>query len=478
MQAYSACAMLRAAMAEDKNVKTKPRIVICDDEELIRWSLGEHLTAEGFEVGLAQNGEECLKQAMETAPDLIILDLKMPVLDGLGCLRKMREHGLDLPVIVLTAFGAIETAIEATQLGAAAYLIKPFDLREVTLQIQRTLSNERLSHEVSYLREKERARYGNLVGDSAAMRSVFEMLRRLEGIDGPTVLITGESGTGKELVALAIHNQGPRKDAPFVEIDCASLPETLIESELFGHERGAFTDARQQKRGLFEVARGGTVFLDEIGEMPITTQAKLLRALESRRVKRVGGVTDIQIDAGIIAATNRDLAKEVENGRFRRDLFYRLAVIPIELPPLRARGGDVAQLVAHFLEVFTKRIPGQLKGVSAPAMEALTRYAWPGNVREVKNVMERIVTLFRDEPQIELAHLPPEIRFAAPQQVVTTTGSSRFVLPPEGVDLDAVERDFVVQALERTENNQTAAAKLLGLSRYALRNRMEKYGLK
>jgi transcriptional regulator with PAS, ATPase and Fis domain len=340
------------------------------------------------------------------------------------------------------------------------------------------LNSERLAQEVSYLRERERSRYGDLIGDSPAMLAVFETLRRLEGVDAPTVLITGESGTGKELVAQAIHQRGPRREAPFVAIDCASLPETLIESELFGHERGAFTDARLQKRGLFEVARGGTVFLDEIGEMPVGTQSKLLRALENRRIKRVGGVSEIQFDAGIVAATNRDLAKEVQAGRFRSDLYYRLAVILIDLPPLRQRAGDVAKLVGHFLEQLTKRIPGLLDGVSAPALEAMNRYSWPGNVREVKNVMERIATLYREDTQIELAHLPPEIKFAAPTQVVTTSGSSRFVLPPEGVDLDAVERDFVIQALERTESNQTAAAKLLGISRYALRNRMEKYGLK
>jgi len=458
--------------------RTSARIIVCDDDALIRMSLEEHLTSVGCVIETKENGQECLDAALANEPDAILLDIQMPVMDGLTCLRKLREAGLQVPVIVLTASGRIENAVEATRLGAAAYLSKPFDLREVTLQLERVFERERLAQEVGYLRGRDRSRYGSMVGSSAAMQSVFEMLRRLEGVDAPTVLILGESGTGKQLVAQALHQQGPRANAPFVEIDCASLPETLIESELFGHERGAFTDARQQKRGLFEVAAGGTVFLDEIGEIPLTTQAKLLRALESRKVKRVGGVTDIPIDVGIVAATNRNLAKEADAGRFRRDLYYRLAVIPIELPPLRTRASDIQALLAHFLEHFGRRIAGQLKAISPSALAALTAYSWPGNVRELRNVIERIATLYRDEPAIELAHLPPEIRFTQQAVVAVAAPGRRFQLPIEGVDLESVECDFVVQALERTSGNQTAAAKLLGISRYALRNRVEKFGLK
>jgi two-component system NtrC family response regulator len=471
-----ACAILGADMSDAAKADGRPSVIICDDEDLIRWSLSEHLSTEGFDVALAGNGEECLKLAVETAPDAIVLDLKMPVMDGLTCLRKIREQGLEIPVLVLTAFGGIETAIEATQLGAAAYLIKPFDLREVTLQLQRTLNSERLAQEVSYLRERERSRYGDLIGDSPAMLAVFETLRRLEGVDAPTVLITGESGTGKELVAQAIHQRGPRREAPFVAIDCASLPETLIESELFGHERGAFTDAHQMKRGLFEVAHRGTIFLDEIGEMSQATQAKFLRAIENRRFKRVGGVIDLPLEAGIMVATNRDLAVEVDKGRFRQDLYYRLAVIPIALPPLRQRTGDVPLLVMHFLDHFRHRIPGRLQTVAPAAMEALRHYTWPGNVRELKNVIERIVTLHRDATMIELAHLPADVRLVGG----TAPGASMvpFLLPERGVVLDEVEKSLLVQALDREKQNQTRAAKLLGITRYALRYRMEKFGLR
>jgi len=457
------------------------RVLVCDDEELIRWSLSEHLRGEGFEVTIVKNGEECLKEAVAHAPDAILLDLKMPVMDGLTCLRKLREAGVDVPVVVLTAHGAVDSAIEATRLGAAAYLSKPFDLREIAIKLTQAIESNRLSEEVRYLRDRRRARYGNLVGESTAIRAVFETMQKLEQIDAPTVLVTGESGTGKELVAEAIHAMGPRKDAPFIEIDCASIPENLMESEIFGHERGAFTDARALKRGLFELARGGTIFLDEIGEMSLATQAKLLRAIETRRFKRVGGLVDLPVDAGIVAATNRDLAREVDRGRFRRDLYYRLAVIPINLPPLRDRQSDVPLLVYHYLEVFKKRIPGRLNSIDASALAALQRYDWPGNVRELKNIVERIVTLHRESSRLEIGHLPVEVRLAGDKSDPTAVGSGSsggFVLPPQGVDLEAVERNLVVQALERTSKNQTQAAKLLGISRYALRHRLAKFGLK
>ena len=259
----------------------------------------------------------------------MISDIKMPRMDGLTALRTLRERDFDLPVIMLTAHCAVDSAIEATELGAKAYLSKPFDLREVGLAVTRVLEQHRLAHEVRYLRDQQQASYARIIGQSSAMKRLFELLRRMEDVEAPTVLLRGESGTGKDLIAHAIHDRGPRKDGPMMEVDCASLPEQLIESELFGHERGSFTDARATKKGLFEVARGGTIFLDEIGEMSPGTQAKLLRALENRRFKRVGGVVDIQLDAGVIAATNRDLAAEVKAGNFREDLFFRLNVIQV-----------------------------------------------------------------------------------------------------------------------------------------------------
>mgnify|MGYP003336984332 FL=1 len=282
-------------------------VLVCDDEELIRWSLCEHLEQEGYRTIAATNGKECLDMVREHAPAAVMMDLKMPVMDGLTALRALRETDPELPVIVITAHGGVESAIEATRLGASGYLSKPFDLREASLSVRKAIDDHRLKREVHYLRARERSGYAEIVGESPSMQRLFETLRRLEAIDTPTVLIQGESGTGKDLVARAIHGRGPRRHHNFMEIDCTALPEQLMESELFGHERGAFTDARQTKRGLFEVAAGGVIFLDEIGELPMGMQAKLLRALENRKFRRVGGVADLPLDAAIIAATNRSL---------------------------------------------------------------------------------------------------------------------------------------------------------------------------
>ncbi len=475
-------------------------LLICDDEELIRWSLGEHLRREGFHVVEAESGEEALARVADSAPDLAILDLKLPGISGLEALRRLREQDLDLPVIVITAHGAVDSAIDATRLGASDYLAKPFDLREVTLCVRRALESHRLRTEVHYLREhtqKQHPGYGPLVGRSASMRAVYSVLARLERIDTPTVLITGESGTGKDVVARAIHAQGMRKSAPFMEVDCASLPETLIESELFGHERGAFTGALAVKRGLFEVAKGGILFLDEIGEMHSGMQARLLRALENRRFKRVGGVADIPLDAGVVAATNRDLPQEVKQGRFREDLFFRLNVVPIHIPPLRERREDIPLLAVSFIERFNKEFGRKVSGISAEAEALMQLHAWPGNVRELKNVIERVMILESDDV-IRAAHLPPEIRALAgslaqadpslPEGAPSSlTGPSLpsiplpegcpFQLPEEGVDLERSERGLVIQAMNRTAGNQAAAARLLGISRYALRNRLEKFGI-
>ncbi|MFT5686167.1 MAG: two-component system response regulator AtoC [Myxococcota bacterium] len=449
-------------------------ILVCDDEELIRWSLNEHLTAEGYRVIEAEDGEECLKRVGDCSPDLVLSDLKMPRMGGLEMLRQLRSRGSEVPVIVLTAFGAVETAVEATRLGASDYLSKPFDLREISLAVDKVLIAERLRHEVRYLRGPSRRAYSRIIGRSQAMQKMFHTLQRLEEIDTPMVLVIGESGTGKDLIAHAIHEMGPRKTGPMMEIDCASLPEQLIESELFGHEKGAFTDAHTTKRGLFEVARGGTIFLDEIGEMSPTTQARLLRALENRRFKRVGGLVDIAMDASVIAATNRDLAVEVKAGRFREDLFFRLNVIRVEAPPLRQRREDIPLLVDHLIEKFNRDFRRTVQGISATALSLLQSYPWPGNVRELRNVIERAIILESDE-LIEETHLPPEIRYSTASRagLVGTT----FLLPEGGVDLEQVELSLVKQAMVRTESNQTAAAKLLGISRYALRYRLEKYGM-
>jgi two-component system response regulator AtoC len=448
-------------------------ILVCDDEELIRWSLCEHLEQAGYRTLAASNGQECLEAVAAHAPDLVFMDLRMPVMDGLEALRRLRDSDNDLPVIVITAHGGVESAIEATKLGASGYLGKPFDLREATLAANRALAEYRLRREVHYFRDRERAGYGEIVGTSPAMQRLFETLRRLEPVDAPTVLIQGESGTGKDLVARSIHAHGPRKQRPFMEIDCTALPEPLMESELFGHERGAFTDAKTTKRGLFEVASGGVLFLDEVGELPLGMQAKLLRALENRRFRRVGGTADITMDVAIVAATNRTLREEVRTGRFREDLFFRLHVVPIEVPALRERREDIATLVQYFIEKLNRAFGRSVKGVSAKAMELLQGYRWPGNVRELRNVIERTVILLPTDV-IQPADLPPELRTVASG---AGPDGCPFVLPEEGIALESVEKGFVVQALSRTSGNQSAAARLLGISRYALRHRMEKFGL-
>ena len=442
-------------------------ILVCDDEELIRWSLSEHLTSEGYTVVEAEDGEDCLEKLATFAPDLLITDLKMPRMDGMEVLRRLRQQGRDLPVIVLTAHGEVQSAVQATQLGATNYLTKPFDLIAVGLAVEKALESHRLESELQLLRGR-RGGYGKLLGQSLAMRKLFDTLLRLESIDAPTVLLSGESGTGKDIIAHAIHDSGPRSGGPMMEVDCASLPEQLIESELFGHERGSFTDAKATKKGMFEVARGGTIFLDEIGEMSPATQAKLLRAIENRTFRRVGGTSPIRLDASVIAASNRDLQNEVARGRFREDLYFRLAVIKLEVPALRERREDIPLLVQHFVQRFNNDFHKKVEEVTGDAMRRLQEYAWPGNVRELRNVIERIVILEADA-RITLDELPPEIRYGR-----TAVTGATFLLPEEGVDLDEVERSFIQQAMDRTNGNQSAAARLLGISRYALRYRLQK----
>ncbi len=448
------------------------KILVCDDEELIRWSLSEYLQKEGYRVVEAADGMQCLEQVANEVPDLVVLDLKMPRMGGMEVLQHLQDTDPLLPVVVITAHGAVDSALEATRLGARAYLAKPFDLREVGLLLQQVLKAHSLEAQVRYLRDRRASSYDRVIGQSAAMRRLVETLRRLETVDAPTVLLIGESGTGKDLIAHAIHENGMRRNAPFMEVDCAGLTETLIESELFGHERGAFTDAKTTKRGLFELARGGTIFLDEISEMSVGTQAKLLRSLENRRFKRVGGVADIELDAGIIAATNRDLGEEVRQGRFREDLFFRLNVVRIIVPPLRARREDIPLLAEHFLKRFNQKFGRDVRSISPEAQRRLKAYAWPGNVRELRNVLERVVILEADEVVLA-SHLPPELRFPSDADEGALP-ETRFVLPEQGLDLETLERSLLDQAMARTGGNQSQAARLLGISRYALRYRLEK----
>jgi two-component system, NtrC family, response regulator AtoC len=446
------------------------RVLIADDEKNMRWVLGQALTADGYEVIEAADGKSALEAISEQPPDLMILDHKMPAPDGMEVLRRIRGKDMLFPVIMLTAHGNVATAVEAMKAGATEYLTKPFDLEELKLSIDKALRMGDLAAEVERLRE-ELDQTMDIEGIVAGDPTMLEMLDQVKQVapTNATVIVYGESGTGKELVARALHRLSPRSGKPFVSISAGALPETLLESELFGYEKGAFTGAVTAKPGRFEMANGGTLFLDEIGDITPAVQVKLLRVLQERSFERLGGTRSIEVDVRLVAATNQDLQQLIEEGQFREDLFYRLSVVPVQLPPLRNRPGDIPALVAHFLE----RFRAGDKQISPEAMKLLVEYQWPGNIRELENTIERVVILSRGDV-IGPEDLPAEVRAGLH---ITARGKGALELPEEGCDIEEVEMDLVKQALNRTGGNTAKAAKLLGLTTKTMEARMSRFGL-
>ena len=450
-----------------EKVMAAPYLLIVDGEALVRWSLKERFTVEGYTVFEARSAADALMQ-VNPGIDLVLLDLQLSDSDGVSMLRRIKELSPETLVIVMTAFASVENAVEAMKLGAYTYCHKPLNLDDVAVTVDKALETSRLRREVRTLRSRQgrEYRFDAIIGGSPAMLAVKSMLARVAETPTSTVLLTGETGTGKDLAARAVHFNGDRAGKPFVNITCSALPEQLLESELFGHERGAFTDARQLKRGLFETADDGTVFLDEIGEMTSGLQAKLLRFLEEKTFKRVGGLNDIHVDVRIVAATNRNLETEVQAGRFREDLFYRLQMMPIALPPLRERRGDIPLLANHYIDRYNGEFRRRVRGLTPEAMAMLDQHRWPGNIRELRNVIERAMLLLDRE------WIAPEDLAA----LVRPGGAVRFRLPSGGVRLEDVERQLLVQALERAGGNQTQAGQLLGINRDQVRYRVEKFG--
>lgn len=453
----------------------KKQILIADDEPNLRRVLGAQLARDGHEVHLVADGGEALTCLQESHIDLLITDLKMPVLDGMGLLREAQSMHPGMPVIMITAHGTVDNAVEALKTGAFDYVTKPFDQEELRTIVRKALKTQDLSNrDATPAGSGENSRYG-IIGQSPAIGEVYSLIERVA--DSPTtVLVTGESGTGKELVARALHESSSRAERPFIKVNCAAIPRELIESEFFGHERGAFTGAVASKPGRFELASGGTLFLDEIGSIPLETQVKLLRALQEGEFERVGGVRTVKVDVRLVAATNTDLRKQTEEGSFREDLYYRLNVVGVRLPALRERVGDIPLLVDHFIEKYNLRLGKSLRDVSAEALARLASYHWPGNVRELENVLERAV-LFADDETISSEHLPSELLELG---VGGESGKEAEVGLKEQVRaaVNQLERQLIHRALEQMNGNVTHTARVLKLSRKGLQLKMKELGLR
>lgn len=480
------------------------RVLIVDDEKLIRWSVRKQLEEWGYDVLEAERGTAALALIRMDLPDLLLLDVRLPDMDGLEVLRELKQNHPALPVIMITGDPQLDDIKTAIRLGALDFIKKPLDFNELEVTIANAIDRSQLRSERDHLREevKQSSGYHDIVARAPRMIELLGFVRKVAVSEASTILIQGESGVGKDLIAKTIHYESSRADKPFVAINCSTIPETLMEAELFGHERGAFTDAKAQKKGLFELADLGTLLLDEIGEMSTFLQAKLLRVLEDRTIRRVGGLKDIAVDVRVIAASNRNLEQAVRKGTFRQDLFYRLSVIPIFIPPLREREEDILPLAEHFVERYNEAFRKRIRGITTEAKELLLRYDWPGNVRELKNAIERAMIL-DDGEYIRPTYLPIQITGAAAEQYREMTPTEVGVagpspsngsgtswrtlpsgkmipvmeLPRQGTSLEEVERELVALALKQTAGNQTRAARLLDISRDALRYKIKKFGL-
>jgi DNA-binding NtrC family response regulator len=446
----------------------KPKILVIDDDTSLRRVLEYNLQEEGYQVQTASSGEEGVYLFGQSQPNLVVTDMKMSGMDGLMVLKSIKERSPETLVIIITAFGTVDLAVGAMKAGAYDYITKPFNRDELKLTVRKALQFSGLAQENKRLKSEleDKADFRTIIGTSKEMEKVFDVIRKVADTEAP-VLITGESGTGKELVARSLHANSARRDAPFVAINCAAIPRDLLESELFGHVRGAFTGATRDKTGKFQLAEGGTLFLDEVGDLPVELQPKLLRALQEKEVEPVGGTALQKLDVRIVSATNLDVDQAIADGTFREDLYYRLSVIPIHLPPLRGRRKDIPVLIRHFC----KKHGAEQVTFDAAALAALVGYPWPGNVRELENTVERLL-IMRDSSLIGLNELPDKIRVGgAPAGAVVN-------LPEEGYPLEQLEREVVVAALERNSWNQTAAARFLSIPRHTLVYRIEKYHIK
>jgi two-component system response regulator HydG len=449
----------------------RARILVVDDEESHRIMLRAVLQEEGYQVAEAADGPDAIRAVEQEPFDLILLDIRMTTMDGIETLTEIRKVSPFVPVLMMTAYASVKTAVEALKAGAFEYLTKPLDIEELKILMEKALEHYHLREENLALRERlgDRFDFSKIIGKSEKMKELFDLLAQVAPTDA-TVLILGESGTGKELVANAIHHNSPRATQPFIKVACAALPETLLESELFGHEKGAFTGAIARKEGRFQLAHRGAILLDEVGEMSATTQAKILRVLQEKEFEPLGSTRVVKVDVRVIAATNKDLEKEIREGRFREDLFYRLNVVPVSLPPLRERKEDIPALASHFLSIYREKNKKELREISGKALDLLVRYDWPGNIRELENCIERAVVIARGEI-IAPADLPPQI------QALSSEKEDSEVRFPSGISLQEVEKALILRTLEDTGGNRSRAAEILGINRRTLQMKLKEYGM-